>query len=72
MDKPIILLKGKYSEETLAELKKKNRVWKTIDIYKNQLGEVFQITHPRLLYSSDYDKEKENFVKAKLGKNPSK
>ncbi|KKQ41660.1 MAG: UBA/THIF-type NAD/FAD binding protein, partial [Microgenomates group bacterium GW2011_GWC1_37_8] len=71
MDKPIILLKGKYSEETLAELKKKNRVWKTIDIYKNQLGEVFQITHPRLLYSSDYDKEKENFVKAKLGKNPS-
>ncbi|MBI2034783.1 MAG: ThiF family adenylyltransferase [Candidatus Levybacteria bacterium] len=63
---PIILQEGKYTASDLEELSSTNRIWKIHDIYKNQLSELFEITHPALHNSPDYSKKRSEFIYKRL------
>ncbi len=64
--RPIILAEGEYSERDLALFQKKHNIWKVVDIYENQLTELFEITHPQFLHTSIYTAKRSEFVKSKL------
>lgn len=63
MVEPIIL-----GGSELAGFRRKNKVWRVVDVYEKQLGELFEINHPRLLYSADLSEKKRECVKQRLKK----
>lgn len=64
--KPTVYYEGKYSLEDLRELKKKEDIWKVIDIYENQLIELFEIIYPKINKTSrEYKKKLQSFIKRK-------
>jgi len=67
LETPIILSGEKHTSENLRTLRKKVRIWKTVDIFKDQLRELFQITHPNLQQHTHlYQKQCHDFLKRKL------
>lgn len=58
INKPIILFEGKYTKKDLDKLKKNNKIWKIIDIYENQLEELFEINNPLKTKQSEYIENK--------------
>lgn len=46
MHYPVILKEDEYDKESLAFFKKKQRTWKTVDIYLQQMHELFEISYP--------------------------
>lgn len=66
-EKPIILIEGKYNKKHLNALKGKVSIRKVVDIYENQLCELFAITHPTIpRHSRLYANELDRFLKRKL------
>lgn len=63
LKEPIILVEDKYSLCDLEEFRKNFLVWRTKDIYKNQLAELFEIQNPSLLNTADFEQKKEDFIK---------
>lgn len=60
--KPFILSEGRHTLEDLKKLKTDEKIWKVSDIYEQQLRELFQISHPDLINSDDYEKKCVDFV----------
>lgn len=50
---PIILYEGRYDLKELRRFKRTNKIWKTLDIYKSQLSELFEIKNPTRLKDKD-------------------
>ncbi len=67
--KPIILYEGKYNHSELTKIKKNNRIIKEVDIYKQQLTELFEINNPGLRSSTQYFKQLKTFINYKIKKN---
>lgn len=48
-ESPIILREGEFKIKDLEKLMRTRKVWKTLDIYKSQLSELFEIKNPNHL-----------------------
>lgn len=68
--KPIILYEGEYKLDDISRLKKHSKIWKTVDLYRIQLKELFEITYPNLINSKDFHKAQEEFIEKKTRNNP--
>lgn len=66
-ERPLILREGDYIRADLEKLKKSKRIWKTSDIYKDQLSELFEINNPN---QANNKLKSNNFLKARLSPNP--
>jgi len=64
MRKPVILREGKYQKNDVEKLKTSKKTIHILDIYDLQLGEYFQITHPYLFNSPEYDKAQDIYVRS--------
>ncbi len=69
LPKPICLYQNNYTTDDLAKLKK-NPIWHIVDIFVMQLGELFDINHPELRMTSDYQAVKEAFIDEQSGAEP--
>ena len=65
---PIILREGAYTKEDLDALQTTKKIWNTRDIFKEQLAELFEVTHPESLRAHDFRANQEAFVKEKSAK----
>lgn len=45
-EKPLILREGGFKKSDLEKIKKTRKIWKIIDVYKDQLSELFEILNP--------------------------
>lgn len=43
---PIIFREGDFTQEDLDKFKTENKIWRLIDIYRQQLSELYEIKHP--------------------------
>lgn len=59
--KPIILYEGKYKKRDLEDFKKQ-KIWRVVDIYQNQLKELFEIRYPSLKHGPRYQKLLKAFI----------
>lgn len=64
MGKLQILKEGSYGQDDINRIKK-DKFLKVIDLYASQLGELFEIRNPQLIFSESLEKEKKEFVKRK-------
>ncbi|MCR4327906.1 MAG: alpha/beta fold hydrolase [Patescibacteria group bacterium] len=62
VQKPIILREGHNSLIDLATLRTAHHIWKERDIYVLQLGELFEVIHPHILYAPEFAILKEKFI----------
>lgn len=62
---PIIIKPGSGSTQKLAQLKKRNPIVKIIDIFTEQLAELFEIEHANLRSNPGYARALQQFVKSK-------
>ncbi len=65
---PRILSEGTFTLADLAAFKREFKIWQEYDIYPLQLAEVFEITHPELLYARDREERKKTFINEKLAR----
>lgn len=68
LDSPIILHEGKNTLEDLKNLQKEYKIWQIIDIYQDQLKELFEINNPALKNDPSYQNKCETFIRNKLNK----
>ena len=61
--KPIILLEDTYSENDLAEFVKKHPYCSEIDQFDIQIEELFEIHHPHLRMSDEFELQKTSYIK---------
>lgn len=61
-EKPVVLKEGKHNPKDLADLRKKERIWKECDIYADQLKEVFEIENPTLVKTPHFNKKFSDFL----------
>lgn len=66
IDSLIILDEGKSSLQDLEKLQRGQRVWQVIDIYENQLKELFEINNPALKNNPSYKHKCEAFIKTRM------
>src|SRR3989344_3527733 len=59
---PIILVEEHDTPEDLKQLKESHPIWKESDIFGNQLRELFEITHPTLVGTQDYESQCVAFI----------
>ncbi len=64
MEKPEILVEGKYTEDDLRCLESK-KVWQTKDIYKIQLRELFEISNARLKGRPGFTQKLNDYIRQK-------
>jgi hypothetical protein len=69
LQKPIILRQGQYNQAELESLKRQP-IFKTSDIYKSQLAELFEIDNPQLKTSADFESHQQAYVKDRLNGSP--
>ena len=69
-NKPIIFKESKYSDKDLRLIKSKFKIWKTVDVYRKQLEELFEITFPQYLHKDDFKIRRNEFIKSRLNRNP--
>lgn len=66
---PLILEAGKNTSEDLETLKRREKIWNTVDIYEQQLKELFEINNPSLVGSKDYEEQQKVFIKERTQQN---
>lgn len=73
ISKPIILREGSYSADDLRKLSVEQEVREIRDIFEQQMEELFEITHPQLLFLDDKEPSHAKFIaqKSKFDKNVS-
>ncbi|HLD60599.1 MAG TPA: ThiF family adenylyltransferase [Patescibacteria group bacterium] len=64
--KPIIFSEKTHTLSDVEEFRATHRMWEERDIYPTQLKELFEITHPHLLFASDFEAQREQFVQERL------
>lgn len=62
---PVIFFEGKYNLKDLGDFKKNHKIWKLIDIYEQQLCELFEIRNPSLIKFSDFGTKQKEFISEK-------
>lgn len=67
---PVFLIEGNYTKRDLNSFKKKNRIWQVVDIFKNQLEELFEITNPKLKLSAKFKQSQEQFINLRSQPDP--
>lgn len=67
LSQPVILHEGRFNSSDLVTLRK-HRIWRTIDVYENQLRELFEIKHPEYLSNSTFGAQKSKFVRIQAKK----
>lgn len=70
MDKPIILKEGNYSKTDISSLREGQKVFAEIDIYENQLNEMFEIETPHLLSDQSLESLQKKNIENTLGNDP--
>ena len=60
--RPVILKQGNYTKQSLAEWKDRLKIWQEIDLYKEQLEELFEIDNPEKIHQSDIHDSVKGFV----------
>lgn len=68
MTKPIILFESKYTSKDVSELKKQP-IFQFSDLYLTQSKEVFEISHPSLKSSANYEGELNKFIQERKKQN---
>lgn len=66
MDKPIILRNGCYDSRDLKNLKKQ-KTWRIVDIFIDQLKEFFEISNPKITNPLIFKKKLKEFIKVESG-----
>jgi hypothetical protein len=67
MNKPLILEEGKNTMDDVRYVRNTLPIWQESDIYIAQLKEVFEITHPELIFLPEkFQEEWEKFLVQKL------
>jgi hypothetical protein len=66
---PHYLREDSYSQHDLAELQQKP-LWKTVDVYEMQLGELFEIDNPHLLRDPEYESLRAAYIAKEKGETP--
>ncbi|HVC36019.1 MAG TPA: ThiF family adenylyltransferase [Candidatus Dormibacteraeota bacterium] len=69
MDKPIILVEGQYTQIELQKLKNQ-KIWKSKDIYKSQLKELFEILNAHLIGTPEVRNKLDSFILERSNPNP--
>ncbi len=64
--KPIIFKQGQYSPAEISRLKKSKKVREVLDIYKEQLEELFEIENPTKLFDKDHKSLVKKFISSRL------
>lgn len=64
--KPIIFFENEYSIDNIIKYKKSHKTWEFIDIYKDQLKELFEIRNPSYINSPKFNKLQMDFIKERL------
>lgn len=64
---PIILREGKHTESDVKDIRKRE-VLKTLDVFEDQLKELYEVMHPDLKFSGDYEKRVGAFVEKRVQK----
>jgi hypothetical protein len=59
---PLILSEGSHTLHDLQKLKESQPIWKENDIYEAQLRELFEITHPTLIGTKEFEKQRTLFI----------
>jgi hypothetical protein len=62
LDHPAILYEGAYSATELQQFKDTQRIWQVVDIFEQQLRELFEILHPAQRQASSYADALQTFV----------
>jgi len=60
---PLILFEGHSTLQDLRQLKDSYPIWEELDIYEDQLRELFEISNPKLIGSGDYEKQCAVFIR---------
>ena len=60
--KPHIFREGEYTSSDLQSFSAAHDIQEVTDIYKKQLGEYFDISHPQFLHTSDYEMQRQAYV----------
>ncbi len=71
-DKPIILREGDHNLSDLTALRNTKKIWKEVDVYKLQLRELFEITNPSLIFSSQFETKKNEYIQKQLDEQKNK
>ncbi len=69
--KPIIFRENKYSFTEITKLKKSTKVREVIDLYKEQLEELYEIEHPSEKFDPDFAKKSREFINSTSSKDRS-
>ncbi len=64
MDKPVIFHQGSYTIADLERFQAEHRIWRVVDIYAEQLAELFEIEHPHQVGQTDFEGQRDEFVAA--------
>jgi molybdopterin/thiamine biosynthesis adenylyltransferase len=67
--KPEILVEGSYTKATIKKFKKNKKIFNTINIFEDQLAELFEIKNPKLLKDPDFKNKQEQFIEKRLHSN---
>lgn len=62
MIQPVILHEGSYDYQDLQNFKEQCKLWKEVTLYESQLEELFDVQHPHLLQTDDYNCAKASFM----------
>lgn len=67
VDRPHILYEGYYNYADLEQFKNAHRIWKTVDIFEQQLRELYEILYPaKRLLPASYQNELQTFLDQQL------
>ncbi len=64
--KPKIFYQNFYSKKDLSIFKKNINIWNVVDLYRSQLREIFEINNPHLIFSSNFKRRQEIFLRNRL------
>ncbi len=65
--KPLIFKEGSYSKQDIEGFHKNQKINKIIDIYQEQIRELFEINNPGLIGSDQFDFKLKEFSDSKIG-----
>lgn len=61
-NKPIIFREAGNTLSDVEKFRTSKKIWKEVDVYELQLKELFEITHPSLIFSPDFELERNKFI----------
>lgn len=65
MTTPVILNEGTYTKEDLVRLRHEQSIWREADLYESQLAELFEVLHPELMRTADFEQQQKAFIESR-------